>query len=55
MRDVEELAREEVLLYRMPQLMKAWKDMVTYRTLKQLVDKALDQQKENSCTDDQNK
>jgi hypothetical protein len=52
---VEELAREEVLLYRMPELMKAWKDMMTYRTLRQLVDEALDWQKDNSCTEDQKK
>jgi hypothetical protein len=52
---VEELAREEVLAYRMPQLMKAWKDMMIYGKLRQLVDKALDRQKENSCSEDQNK
>ncbi|PNF25945.1 hypothetical protein B7P43_G10019 [Cryptotermes secundus] len=55
LRDVEQLAREEVLLYRMPQLMKAWKDMMTYRTLQQLVDEALDQKKDNSCNEDQKK
>jgi hypothetical protein len=52
---VEQLAREEVFLYRMPQLMKAWKDMLTYRTLRQLVYEALDRQKDNSCTEDQKK
>jgi hypothetical protein len=55
MRDVDELAREEVLLYRMPQLMKAWKDMTTYRTLRQLVAEALDRQNVDSCTGDQKK
>jgi hypothetical protein len=54
-RDVEQLAREEVLLYRMPQLMKAWKDMMTYRTLWQLVNEALDRKKDNSCIEDQKK
>jgi phage terminase large subunit GpA-like protein len=43
---MEEHAREEVLLYKMPQLMKAWKEWRTYSRLRQLVSEATAQQKD---------
>jgi hypothetical protein len=49
--DVEEHVRTEVWLYKMPQLMEAWKKWMTYKTLRQLVDEATAQQKENACTE----
>jgi hypothetical protein len=44
--DIEKSAREEILLYRMPQLMKAWKEWRTYSRLRQLVNEAIARQKD---------
>ncbi|XP_069689313.1 uncharacterized protein [Periplaneta americana] len=51
MHDVEEQAKEELLLYKMPQLMKAWKKWRTYSRLLQLVKEATARQEENSSTE----
>jgi hypothetical protein len=53
--DVGEQAKEEVLLHRMPELMKALKEWRTYRRLRQLVKEAVGQQKDISCTENQKK
>jgi hypothetical protein len=45
-RDVEAHTKEEMLLYRMPQLMKAWKEWRTYSKLRQLVSEAIARQKD---------
>jgi hypothetical protein len=45
-RDVEEHVRTEVWLYKMPQLMEAWKKWMTYRALRELVDEATAQEKD---------
>ncbi|KDR09683.1 uncharacterized protein LOC110838558 [Zootermopsis nevadensis] len=43
--DVEEHTREEVLLYKMPQLMEAWREWRTYSRLLQLVNEVIARQK----------
>jgi hypothetical protein len=56
LRDVEEHVRTEVWLYKMPQLMEAWKKWMTYRTLRELVDEATARgkdKKDNKCTENQ--
>jgi hypothetical protein len=55
LRDVEEHVKTEAWLYKMPQLMEAWKKWMTYKTLKQLVNEATVQQKDNKCTEKNSK
>jgi len=35
----------------MPQLMEAWKKWMKYKTLRELVDEATAQEKDNKCTE----
>ncbi|XP_067010814.2 uncharacterized protein [Anabrus simplex] len=41
MRDIEERAKDEVLLYKMPQLMSAWREYLTHKKLTEVVEEAL--------------